>query len=293
MSQLHNASYFIPPTLLDTFMHYVNAERDWMKFYCDIEEDSEKYVPLATYEEKKKQELLDSINRVPHATSEAAARGTAFNDIVDTLLHGEKCGHTKMCRLYDNPNDPNRKVVGIRASANGFDFDFDINLCNNAAIYFGKQAKTIEGDVINADPSDKCLSQVLVESCIDTQYGLVNLYGFIDEMRRDMVYDIKTTSKYEFGKYAEYNQRFIYPYCLIESGMMNNVSQFEFTAYALKGGTRGQLITGTRYSEVYDYDHGTAKIYIRQICERFIEFVHAHRDMITDDKIFVWHEHKH
>lgn len=293
MSQLRNASFYFPPTLLDTFMNYVNAEQSWSKFYGDMDTDDTKYVSCATYEQNKLEELLDSINRVPHAPSEAASRGTAWNDIVDTLLHNKPCGRTKMVRLFDNPNDPNRKVVGIRASVDGFDFDFDINFCNNAAVYFGKQARTMDGDIINADPSDKCLSQVLVESVIETKYGLVNLYGFIDEMRRDIVYDIKTTSRYEFGKYKDYNQRFVYPFCLIESGMMEDVSQFEFTAYVLKGGTRGQLITGTRYSEVYDYNHEQAKVYLRSLCERFIEFINAHRSFISNNMIFTWHEHKH
>lgn len=289
MRQPKDAKYFFSPTLLDSFNNYLNADKNWDKFYGDMDEDNEKYVSIADYEQKQYDELIDRINRKPHEPSEAATRGTCFNDLVDTLLHSECCGKTQFTRL----KDANGNLYGIRCVLDGFTFDFDINLCNTAAVYFGKEARC--GDnVVNTDPSDKCCSQVLVESTIDTIYGVVNLYGFIDEMRRDIVYDIKTTSRYEFGKYESYNQRFVYPYCLIESGMVEDISQFEFTAYALRGGTKtSPLITGVRYSEVYDYNHEDAKRHIKSICERFIEFIEANKDKITDKNIFTWHEHKH
>lgn len=288
--RLREAKYFLSPTLIDSFVNYLNVENEWNKYYGEMEEDNEKYISFDDYERKTFYELIDRINRVPHETSEAAARGTTWNDIVDTLLHNKPCGRTKMERIYGT----NDNVIGIRASVDGFSFDFDINFCNQAAVYFGKTATTPEGVTINTNPSDKCLSQVLVESVIDTDYGLVNLYGFIDEMRMDIVYDIKTTSRYEFGKYEHYNQRYVYPYCLIEQGLVDNIRQFEFTAYQLKGGTKYQpLITGTQYKEVYDYNHEQAKVHIKNVCERFIEFINENRHLITDKNIFTYHEHNH
>lgn len=288
--RLHDAKYYFSPTLLDSYVNYLHAESNWEKFYGDMDEDNEKYVALSDYEQKAFDELIDKINRTPHEPSEAASKGAAWNDIIDTLLHNKPCGRTKMERVYGTDNN----LIGIRASVDGFSFDFDINFCNQAAVYFGKTATTPDGILINNKPSDKCLSQVLVESDIDTKYGKVNLYGFIDEMRMDIVYDIKTTSRYEFGKYNEYNQRYIYPYCLIESGYIDDIRQFEFTAYQLKGGTKTQpLITGIQYKEVYDYNHEQAKIHIRNVCERFIEFIEANRELITDKNIFTYHEHNH
>lgn len=286
----HDAKYYFAPTLLDGFVNYLHAERNWDKFYGDMDEDNEKYVALSDYEQKVYEELIDKINRTSHEPSEAASRGTAWNDVVDTLIHNKKCGRTEMSRIYGTDNN----VIGIKACVDGFEFDFDINFCNEAAVYFGKMIKTQDGVIINGNPSDQCLSQVLVESDIDTIYGKVNLYGFIDEMRMDKVYDIKTTSRYEFGKYADYNQRFVYPYCLINSGMVEYIHQFEFTSYVLKGGnSRQPLITGTRYAEVYDYDHEAATRHIKHICERFIEFIEANRDKITDKNIFTYHSHNH
>lgn len=270
---------YISPTLLDSFCNYLNAENNWIKFYGDSDEPS---ISLADYETQEFNNLIDRINRKPHEPIEAADRGTCFNDIVDTLLNGKPCGRTKMERV----NDTQGNVVGIKTTLpdSPFTFFFDVDFCREAAAYFGK----------GGSDYDKCVNQLLVEADIETKYGVVNLYGFIDEMRRDTVYDIKTTSRYEFGKYMHYNQRYVYPYCLIESGMMNEVNFFEFTAYALKGGTsRTPLITGTRYSEVYNYNHEEAKLHITQTLERFIDFINANKELITDTNIFTRHEHKH
>jgi len=276
---MEQPDFFFSPTLLDAFQNYMDVESSWDKYYGDSEEPS---ILLKDYEEKVFNELIDRINRKPHEPIEAADKGTCFNDIVDTLLNGKPCGKTKMSRI----NDDNGNVVGIKAQVpdSPYVFFFDVDFCREAAAYFGK----------GGAPNDICLNQVLVEADIETRHGVVNLYGFIDEMRRDVVYDIKTTSRYEFGKYQKYNQRYVYPYCLIESGLMENISMFEFTAYALKGGnSRTPLITGTRYSEAYNYNHEEAKAHIRQMCEKFIDFILEYRNLITDTNIFVRHEHKH
>ena len=107
----------------------------------------------------------------------------------------------------------------------------------------------------------------------------------IDELRRDVVYDIKTTSRYQFGKYARGWQRHVYPYCLIASGMMEDVKAFEYTAYQLKKSRTG-LISGTRYPEYYVYDHAQSTAMLTAHCEAFIEFLEANRELITDKKIF-------
>ena len=118
-------------------------------------------------------------------------------------------------------------------------------------------------------------------------YGDVELYGFIDELRRDVVYDIKTTSSYQFGKYEHGWQRHVYPYCLIASGQMESVRAFEYTAFVLKGGTdRTPLISGTRYPEYYTYNHEQTVKLLTNHVERFIEFIKANRELITDTKIF-------
>ena len=128
---------------------------------------------------------------------------------------------------------------------------------------------------------------MFTSATIDTKFGEVELYGYVDELRENKVYDLKTTSRYEFGKYAKYWQRHAYPYTLIESGMCTEINSFEFTAYALKGGTsRTPLITGVQYPEVYQYNHEQSKVLLKEICERFCEFLEDNRSLITNKKIF-------
>ena len=91
----------------------------------------------------------------------------------------------------------------------------------------------------------------------------------------------------QFGKYAHGWQRHVYPYCLIASGQMENIKAFEFTAYALKGGTsRTPLISGTQYPEYYTYNHEQTVKLLTAHVEHFIEFLEANRESITDKKIF-------
>lgn len=273
---MEQPKYFFSPTLLDGFCDYLAADANWDKFYGQSDEPS---ISIAEYEEKCYLELIDKINRVPFV-SEAASKGTAFNDIIDTLIHNKVCGRTKFEKLSSGSI-----VYGIRTMIDGFTFEFEFDFLREAAEYFGRGSN---------NPSDRCLSQVLTSANIQTRYGVVNLYGFIDELRRDIVYDIKTTSRYEFLKYQDYNQRYVYPYCLIESGMLDNVRCFEFTAFQLtKPTTYTPLIKGVMNREVYGYDHKYATEYLRSLCERFIEFIETNRNKITDTNIFTEHQHNH
>ena len=55
--------YNIYPTLLDKFSDYLNADKNWETYYGDsTKEDSP---TIEEYEEKQRQSLIDSINRVP------------------------------------------------------------------------------------------------------------------------------------------------------------------------------------------------------------------------------------
>jgi hypothetical protein len=211
-----------------------------------------------------KQELIDKINRVPFAPSEAASKGTALNAIIDGFVTGKRSEEVEM--------KGDIKMDTITACVDGFTFSFSYSFCQEVANYF-----------------KGCLCQVLVEAPIETKYGVVLLYGYPDYIRENKVFDLKTTGRYEFGKYKEYSQRYVYPYCLIESGGCTGIENFEFTAY--KMGTRKGLIYGTQYPEVYKYNHDEAKTLLRQKLERFIEFLEDNRNLITDRKIFGGDEH--
>ena len=266
--------YKFPPTTLDKFQSYLDTQVEdyfyqdeqgkWHKNYNETEDTL--HFSQEEVDALLKQELLDVINRVPHEPSEAASKGTALNEIVDCIIHNRQSENdsVKICTTDLNG------VKAIKSTCDSFTFLFDIGFCKSIAEYF-------KGS----------LSQVFTSATIDTKFGEVELYGYIDELRENKVYDLKTTSRYEFGKYAKYWQRHAYPYTLIESGMCTDINSFEFTAYALKGGTsRTPLITGVQYPEVYQYDHGQSKVLLKGICERFIEFLEDNRKLITNKKIF-------
>ena len=258
--------YRFYPSLLDKFERYLRADEQVESPYNIDNETGEYKRSPEEIEAELKQELLDSINRLPFE-SEAADKGTAFNTIVDCYINGRP-------HIPDERN--NFTITGdqetniILAKFPKWHFCFDRKWCIEQAEYF-------RGAV----------SQLFVSAVLPTQFGNVELYGFIDELIRDTVYDIKTTSRYEFGKYEHGWQRHVYPYCLIASGMMKQVKAFEFTAYALKGGTsRTPLISGTRYPEYYTYNHERSRDMLVSHCEAFIQFLEANRELITDHKIF-------
>lgn len=261
--------YKFYPTLLDKFQHWVDSEEEFEAYWNENTEEGGYKTSLEDIQRKNEQELLDAINRVPHEPIMVADRGTCFNEIVDCLIENRPCQREDMTieKVIDEIISPS---PFIRAEMNEFVFDFDVSTCREVAKFY-------EG----ATP------QCRVEATINTAYGEVLLYGYADEVRRDVVYDIKTTTKYEFGKYQKYWQRYVYPYCLIESGDATSISSFEFNPVVISGGTsRYPLFRGQMFREAYDYNHEEATQVIRQICERFIEWLESHKELITDKKIF-------
>lgn len=292
-------NYRFYPTLLDKFQMFLDTTAEdyfyqdedgkWHKNYSEAEDAF--HYSQEEVDALLKQELLDAINRVPHEPSEPASKGTALNEIVDCIIHNRKSDNKNVLIKSLKGIDVKRefgctdevgkpvyydywfehiKVPCIFAEIDGFSFYFDKDFCKSIAEYF-------KGS----------LSQVFTSATIDTEFGEVELYGYIDELRENKVFDLKTTSRYEFGKYSKYWQRHIYPYTLIESGACTEINSFEFTAYVLKGGTsRTPLITGVQYAEVYQYNHEQSKMLLKNICERFCQFLEDNRDLITNKKIF-------
>lgn len=265
--------YRIYPSLLDKFEALLHVEEEVESpFNLDAETGEYKRTEEEIEFELKKS-LIDAINRVPF-DSEAADRGTAFNAIVDSYIHRRPHKVATEREPYEilGFEDANVVQVAFPERCGGVQkerhFIFDRQWCIDEGKYFAG-----------------CISQLLVKAVLPTRYGDVELYGYIDELRRDVVYDIKTTSRYQFGKYARGWQRHVYPYCLIASGMMEGVKAFEYTAYQLKKSRTG-LISGTRYPEYYVYDHAQSTAMLTAHCEAFIEFLEAHRELITDEKIF-------
>lgn len=214
------------------------------KFYPTLIDEFQYYLDNEVDEKK----LLDKINRVPFV-SEAAEKGKAFNEVLDIWIK-EKESHSFQ--------DIARTDFLIKENG------FSVELFN-----------TLTERLYGAVPQHFCKRQ------IETKYGLVEHYGFIDYVLFTKAIDVKTTKSYELGKYKDSWQRVIYPWCLIGEGLF--VEEFEF------------LVTDFEhvYSEPYPVPEPFAlNGAVKDMSERFIEYLESRRDRITDKKIFAQEMYK-
>ena len=116
--------------------------------------------------------------------------------------------------------------------------------------------------------------QLFVSTVIEVDGVMVELYGYLDYLKYDIVTDLKTTKQYELGKYKDGMQRHVYPVALIDHG--NQINNFEF------------LVTDFNvvYPELYPVDYDKSKAIIVDSCRQLIRFLETHKDIITDKKIF-------
>lgn len=250
--------YRFTPSLFAKFDEFVNAEALYDKLYGDKEEPA---VTLAEFEEKCELELWDAINRVPHVPTEAASRGTLLNAIIDCKVEWRK---PDPVYKIERVNGPDGKTIGIRGECDGFPFVFDAGLIRELGAYFSG-----------------CICQYRTEAVLDTACGPVILYGDVDYIRRDKVFDLKSTAKYaKYGKFDNGWQKYVYPYCLIESGELDSVSEFEYTIVLLRQ-PKGMPVSGTIYKEVEDYSHDMAKTRLRGISESLVAYLEANADKIV------------
>ena len=193
------------------------------------------------------QEFIDKINRKPFE-SEKADKGTAFNELVDYLIHSKEINllDTDKFILY-----PFKNKLGKE-----YKFEFNKKIALEFAEYF-----------------QYSLSQVAVNSDLHTSLGVVNLYGYVDEIKYGCAFDIKTTSSYNFPKYLNAWQHKVYLYCLLTSG--SPIKEFEYT------------ITDFNhlYKELYTWNQSYILDLIN-ICEELISFIELHKNLITDKKIY-------
>lgn len=249
-------NYRFYATLLDAFEGYLHSDRIYQEYWGNSD------FPGKTEEEFEREQfqgLIDRINRVPF-DSEAADRGTAFNEIIDCLILG--------CRSERMEIASDRETATITAQYNNRQFTFPISLCREFADYYRG-----------------AIPQVLTTGILPTRYGAVELYGYIDELMPMSVHDIKTTGKYSVGKFRHHWQHLVYPYCLEQSG--NPIYDFEYNVAALSfSRTDGRLLKAETFTESYHFDPERDTPRLVEHCERLIEFIEANRHLITDVKIF-------
>ncbi len=245
-------NYKIYATLIDAFNDYLNSDDVWLRYWGHSE------TPPHTMEEfhdMQFNDLINRINRLPFK-SEAASKGTAFNELVDCLIEYRKTDMMDVEVVRNGFNQP----IAFNVTLDGYFFTFPYEQVKEFADYY-KGAVT----------------QYLCKAPIETKNGIVELYGYIDELLPNSVHDIKTTNSYTFPKFKEHIQHIAYPYCLNASGEAS-VSKFEYNILCWKD--------GQTYTEEYHYVPERDIPILRNRLNDLTSFLNDNKDLITDKKIF-------
>ena len=251
--QQPNICFKFYATLLDAFQTYLDSDIIWERYWGFSEN------PPHTPEEFRQaqfQSLIDKINRKP-IDSEAADRGTAFNEVIDCMVLGRNSDRVRIVKVKAEDG----AIAGVNATLNERTFFFPLALVREFADYY-----------------KGALPQQYVSAILPTIYGDVMLYGYIDYVMPFCTHDLKTTGQYAVGNYKNHWQHLVYPYALFENGV--NVPDFEYNIVEL-----GKTFYRT-YTESYSYVPERDVPRLTRHCEELILFLQENRELITDKKIF-------
>lgn len=274
LNQQPDIAFNFYATLLDSFTDYLDSDDIWNRYWGNSENPP--HYP-EEFRQIQFQSLIDKINRVPF-DSEAADKGTAFNEIVDCLIEHRSSTIMMIEPVYevivqgqvDNCEPDERwaevtetnKVISYKAIYKNREFVFDKELCHEFADYY-----------------KGALTQQFTSGILDTAFGKVKLYGYIDELMPASVHDIKSTGSYTFGKFKNHWQHRVYPFCLMQNG--NDVRDFEYNIVQLPKYGKWETFT-----ECYTFKPERDIPILRAHCEDLIRFLLENRHLITDEKIF-------
>ena len=244
-------NYCLYATLLDSYWNYLQSYDTWERYWGGS--DNPPHTP-EEFEQKQLADLIDRINRKPF-DSEAADRGTAFNELVDALIEQRRPQEMEVRRN----DEQTHYVVTFR----GRTFQYPIATCVNMARYYRG-----------------ALTQQRVEALLPTAYGPVMVYGLIDELMPLSVHDIKTTGSYQVGKFRHHHQHLVYPYALMQNG--SDIREFHYDV--LEFDRKGQIVA--YHDEVYLFRPERDIPLLRDHCEQLVRFLEEHRAEITDRKVF-------
>lgn len=249
------SEFNVYPSLLDAWRGYTHSDEVWDTYWGFSEN------PPHTPEQFHTLQLwrfIDSLNRVDGEPSEPASKGTAFNELVDSLVESRKPSFP-----VEKIRDDGGNVTHVKASLDGFEFTFPIDIIREMASHY-------EG----------ALTQYLCTGDIDTRFGRVHLYGYIDELMPMSIHDIKTTGKYEFPKFKHSAQRLVYPYCCKQMGM--DIDRFDFDVVVLPK----KYGTIERFTESYIFDPVNDATTLRIWIEEMLDFVTSHPALFTSERFF-------
>src|SRR5512142_2672244 len=114
-------------TLLDALQGYLNSSEVWQEYWGQSEDPSK---TEEQFEKEQFQSVIDRINRVPMKweDSEAADKGTAFNEVVDCIIHN--------CKSDKMELKSSKETGVITANYNKRTFIFSTALIREFADYF-------------------------------------------------------------------------------------------------------------------------------------------------------------
>lgn len=239
--------YSIYATLLDSYRNMVESDKVWLKYW-----DNSKQPPhtMEQFHWLQVEQFIDGINRVEGEPSFHASRGTAFNELIDAVVEWRK---------------PSIKAEHsdwiITCELDGFEFAFPKSLVKSlAARYAG------------------AVCQYLTSGTMRTSAGIVRLYGYIDELLPDMVVDIKTTTRYEYPKFAGNAQHLVYPWCLRQEGMTLDAFRYDVVVFSDYGEPQ-------MYEELYTWQDDNERV-LRGRVEEVCGWIDRYRALIQNPAIF-------
>lgn len=255
MKMQSTIKYRFYATLLDAFANYINCDAIYNKFWGFSESP-----PFTEdeFREQKFQEFIDTLNRKPF-DSEAADRGTVFNEMVDCIILKRNSDKMKVTKVRDDDGN----VVALKGEYNNRAFTFALPLVREVADYY-----------------KGTLPQQFVQGVLPTRFGDVLLYGYVDYVAPFCTHDLKTTGKYSVGNYKDHAQHLVYPYCLHQQGA--DVKMFEYNVVELN---KNNTVWET-YTETYNFNEERDVPKLTRWVEDLIDFIEMHRDLITNDKLF-------
>lgn len=260
LQQQKESKYAFYATLLDAFQNYLDTDELWEKYFGHSEDPK---FSVDEWADKQFVEIINRINRVPF-TNEAVEKGTAFNNIVDMLVLGRNENENLVLNA-----DEEKRLIKIAERS----FMTDEN---------GERHETLAN--VRAFPLDiakefgnyyqGAVPQFYTKGTIETCYGNVDLYGYIDYLMPFSVHDLKTCKSYSVGSFKNHWQHLVYPFTLRQGGI--EVETFEYN------------VTNFRetFTELYVFNEERDVPKLREMCESFIRFINANRSLITDKKIF-------
>lgn len=240
-----NVLLHISPSVLDKFQAWLESESSWEEYYGQSDNPM---FSLAEWDQKLEQELIDACNGVQTPSTRAANLGTCLNEALDCLLLGVKS---------------TRDDVHLESTLGEIHAKKD----DDTFLFHTSDVINLKSYVENSTP------QRLVSATIKTDYGDVQLYGYPDYFTAKDVIDLKTTGRYEAGKFRDKWQRYIYPYILDKNRLVPEYRSFIFLVCKVTGDNKYNPMTELElYTETYTDPLASFEIIIRNQVERFIEW---------------------